>query len=158
MATRPENLYATDFYAWTRQQARELRRLKSLRLNADIDLDHLALEIRDLGSEQLFAIQSQTERLIEHLLKLQYSLHEEPRRQWLRSVNNARNEIERRLTASLRRRLLVIPAQAIRPCPRQCRLGARRLRSGRAATPLPAACPYAFNELLDPEWLPERNG
>ena len=31
-------LYETDFYAWTRLQARELRRLKELRLNAEIDL------------------------------------------------------------------------------------------------------------------------
>ena len=106
MATDPRKLYERDFYAWTRVQVRELRRLKSLRLNAALDLDHLALEIRDLGGEQLFAIQRHTERLTEHLLKLKYSRHEQPRRQWLRTVNNARNEIERRLTTSLRRRLL----------------------------------------------------
>ena len=99
-------LYERDFYAWSRLQARELRRLKGLRLNTGLDLDHLALEVRDLGSEQLFAIRSQTVRLIEHLLKLQYSAHEQPRRQWLISVNNARAEIEDRLTPTLRKRLL----------------------------------------------------
>jgi hypothetical protein len=99
------DLYERDFYAWTRQQARELRRLKSLRLNTGLDLDHLAEEVRDLGNEQLFAIQSQTERLIEHLLKLQYSAHEQPRRQWMISVNSARAEIARRLTMALRAKL-----------------------------------------------------
>ena len=106
MATDPRTLYERDFYTWSRLQARELRRLKGLRLNTGLDLDHLALAIRELGSEQLFAIRSLTERLIEHLLKLQHSRHKQPRRQWLRTVNNARNEIERRLTTSLRRRLL----------------------------------------------------
>ena len=48
MATRPASLYETDFYAWTRHQARALRRLKALRLNTDVDLDHLALEIRPI--------------------------------------------------------------------------------------------------------------
>ena len=136
MATRPEELYEQDFYAWTRHQARELRRLKASRLNTDLDLDHLALEIRDLGSEQLFAIQSQTVRLIEHLLKLQHSRHEEPRRQWMISVNNARAEIEDRLTAALRKRLLAsLPRQ--RACPSQRRAGTggpRRARSGRCPT------------------------
>ena len=66
MATDLKTLYERDFYAWSRHQARELRRLKALRPNTDLDLDYLALEIRDLGSEQLFAIQRQTVRLIEH--------------------------------------------------------------------------------------------
>lgn len=37
MATRPQALYDEDFYAWTRHQARALRRLKALRLNEDVD-------------------------------------------------------------------------------------------------------------------------
>ena len=42
MATRPDELYEEDFYAWTRHQARELRRLRALRLNTSLDLAHLA--------------------------------------------------------------------------------------------------------------------
>ena len=122
------DLYERDFYAWTRQQARELRRLKSLRLNTDLDLDHLAEEVRDLGNEQLFAIQSQTERLFEHLLKLQFSAHERPRRQWMISVNSARAEIGRRLTKALRAKLAAsIPRDLPRRLP-QRRAGARGLR------------------------------
>ena len=69
--TRGRSTSATST-AWSRLQARELRRLKALRLNTGLDLDHLAQEVRDWGSGQLFALQSQTVRLIEHLLKLQY--------------------------------------------------------------------------------------
>ncbi len=44
------SLYEQDFYAWTHQQARELRRLKSLCLNSSLDLDRLAREIGDLAA------------------------------------------------------------------------------------------------------------
>lgn len=156
MATRPQALYDEDFYAWTRHQARALRRLKALRLNEDVDLDHLAQEIRDLGSEQLFALQSQTERLIEHLLKLQYSRHEEPRRQWMISVNNARSEIERRLTASLRRRLEVSLPKLYAHARRNAVLALEDHGDADVAAALPLEYQYSLDLLLDGEWLPER--
>lgn len=55
MATRPEQLYQGDFYAWTRHQAGALRRLTSLRLSTGLDLVHLAEEALDevLRSAQL---------------------------------------------------------------------------------------------------------
>ena len=52
MATRPEQLYKDDFYAWTREQAGALRHLADQRWNGPLDLLHLAEEIEDLGSEQ----------------------------------------------------------------------------------------------------------
>ena len=72
MATTPAALYETDFYAWTRRQARELRRLKELRLNAELDLDHVAEEIEDLGSAVRKGVRSQVRRILEHFLKLAY--------------------------------------------------------------------------------------
>ena len=50
MAANTDVLYETDFYAWTRHQAEELRRLKELRLNVELDLDRVAEEIEDLGT------------------------------------------------------------------------------------------------------------
>ena len=157
MATNSRTLYEDDFLAWTRHQARELRRLKVLRLNTGLDLDHLALEIRDLGSEQLFAIQSRTERLIEHLLKLQYSRHEQPRRPWLRSVNNARDEIERRLTAALRRRLQASLPKLYAHARRDAVLALEDHGEADLAKALPPECPYALDALLDADWLPPRS-
>ena len=43
-------LYDSDFYAWTRTQARELRRFAATRPNLPLDLPHLAEEIADLGN------------------------------------------------------------------------------------------------------------
>jgi hypothetical protein len=149
------DLYERDFYAWTRQQARELRRLKSLRLNTGLDLDHLAEEVRDLGNEQLFAVQSQTERLIEHLLKLQYSVHERPRRQWMISVNSARAEIARRLTKGLRAKLAASIPELYGVARRNAALALEDYGELEVARELPPACPYTLDGLLDRDWWPE---
>ena len=63
------DLYETDFVAWTREQAAELRRLRDARINSRLDLEQLAEEIEDLGKEQRAAVRSQVQRIIEHLLK-----------------------------------------------------------------------------------------
>jgi Domain of unknown function DUF29 len=63
----------------------------------------LAEEVEDLGSEQQWSVESQLERIIEHLLELEHSPNGQPRRQWMISVVEARGEIERRLTATIRR-------------------------------------------------------
>ncbi len=44
MATREEDLYAEDYYAWTRDQAAALRRLAKEHWNGPLDLAHLAEE------------------------------------------------------------------------------------------------------------------
>ena len=48
----PEQLYESDFYAWTQVQAKELRRLARVRPNLPLDLAHIAEEIRDLGKSE----------------------------------------------------------------------------------------------------------
>jgi hypothetical protein len=55
-----------------------------------------------LGQRE-WAVESQLEPIIEHLLKLEYSPSRALRRQWMISINSARGEIERRLTPSVRR-------------------------------------------------------
>ena len=54
MSTLAE-IYDTDFYAWTRLQTRELRRLKGSRHNAELDLDHLIEEVFGLGNSARMA-------------------------------------------------------------------------------------------------------
>jgi hypothetical protein len=43
----PDLLYEEDFYAWTQQQAQALRRLRVG--DNDLDIEHIAEEIEDLG-------------------------------------------------------------------------------------------------------------
>ena len=68
--------YDTDFYTWTQTQAAALR-AKDL---AALDLEHLAVEIADLGQAIENAIESHLDRLVLHLLKYRYDPAERSRR------------------------------------------------------------------------------
>ncbi|HKM69015.1 MAG TPA: DUF29 family protein [Stellaceae bacterium] len=59
-----ESLYEEDFHAWTQQQAELLRRLPAT--GDELDLEHVAEEIEDLGRSDLRAAQSLCEHIIEH--------------------------------------------------------------------------------------------
>jgi hypothetical protein len=152
MATRPERLYEDDFYAWTRDQAAALRRLAEQRWNGPLDLLHLAEEVEDLGSEPQWAVESQLERIIEHLLKLEHSSSPGPRRQWMISINRARREIRRRMTPAIRHEVVPQLAALYRGGRRDAELGLLDHSEKEAARALPADCPYALDDLLADEW------
>jgi DNA-binding PucR family transcriptional regulator len=154
MATRAEQLYKEDFYAWTRDQAAALRRLADQRWNGPLDLLHLAEEVEDLGSEQQNVVMSQLERIMEHLLKLEHARSSEPRRQWMISVVDARGEIARRMSAAIRREVEPALPDLYRRARRKAELARTSQREADAARILPDACPYAFDDLLADEWWP----
>jgi hypothetical protein len=66
-------LYEQDFVVWTERQARALRALRASRWNGQLDLEHLAEEIEDLGRSQRHACESLLEQIIIHLLKLRWA-------------------------------------------------------------------------------------
>ena len=70
---RAEQLYEDDFFAWSRLQAKELRRFARTRPNVPLDLGHIAQEIADLGTERRSRIRSWARRIIEHLFMLEHS-------------------------------------------------------------------------------------
>ena len=82
--------YDDDFYAWTQEQARLLREAARERLNTPIDWDHVAEEIEDMGRNDRRAINSHLARIIEHLLKLEFSPASDPRSGWRKSVREQR--------------------------------------------------------------------
>ena len=69
-------LYDDDFYAWTQEQAELLRQGSAASNRLDFEL--IAEEIEDLGKSELHTVQSLSERIIEHLLKLEYAGLAEP--------------------------------------------------------------------------------
>jgi hypothetical protein len=153
-----EQLYDTDFFAWTQRQAREIRRFARLRPNVALDLRNIAAEIADLGHERRDALRSWTRRIIEHLLLLQYSPARGSREGWIDEVEIFRDDIEERLTASLRRDLQ-------RQLPRlYARARARavgkleRFGEEKAAARLPQICPYTLDEILADFWPPHASG
>ena len=52
--------YEHDFYTWTQEQARALREGRF----TELDLEHLAEEIEDMGKSEARGLQAQIERLI----------------------------------------------------------------------------------------------
>lgn len=159
MSTVPSReLYEVDFFAWTQLQAKELRHLGRMRPNAALDCAHLAEEIADLGKEQRNALRSWVARILEHLLLLEHVPAAQPRRGWIDEIIDFRDEIEQRLTATLRRDLQ-------RQLPR---LYARaRLRLERKLTlhgeadlvqGLPERCPYSLDQVLGDYWPGDDGG
>jgi hypothetical protein len=150
-------LYDQDFHAWALAQAAALRRAAELRINLpDVDIEHLAEEIEDMGKEQAHAVESALARIIEHLLKLQYSPSPLPRRGWRASVNKHRTALERRLemnpSLAAERRIDEMLARAWRSARRLAVIGLEAY--GEVAAALPADCPYSFEQLCDFDWLP----
>ncbi len=118
MATQLDQLYETDFYAWTEDQAAALRSLLQQRWNGPLDLANLAEEVEDLGKAERNAVRSQVRRIIEHCLKLEYSPASDPRSGWRVSIDDARDQIEDSLTDTIRQdveqRLPRLYTQALR--------------------------------------------
>jgi DNA-binding PucR family transcriptional regulator len=154
MATRAAQLYDKNFHAWTRAQAPALRRLADQRWNGPLDLLHMAEEIEGVGSEQQWAVERQLERIIEHLLKLEYSPSADPRCQWMISVIAARGEIERRMSATIQREVEPGLPDRYRRSRRKAELALLDHGDAAAAHDLPPACPYDFADLLAHEWWP----
>jgi hypothetical protein len=155
MATEPATLYDRDFYAWTRHQALELRRLKDLRLNADLDLDHVAEEIEDLGTSVRDSCRSHVERILEHFLKLAWSPATTPRRGWQRSGVEARSVLENKLTATIRRDAEEQLPRLYRAARRAAILALEEYAEAEAARLLPETSPWNLDDVLRDDWYPD---
>jgi hypothetical protein len=148
----PAELYERDFYAWTRQQARELRRLRRLRPNAPLDLAHLAEEIEDLGRSESRELGSRLFRLLTHLLKWRY----QPKRRTRSSratIGERRRELARllRRSPSLRRELAAAWLEAYVDA-----RGQAADETGLPLTTFPEICPLTLDQALDPAFWPDR--
>ena len=147
-------LYDDDFYLWTRNQAEALRRLAAERWNGPLDLEHLAVEVEDLGTSQLSTVRSQIERVIEHLLKLEFSPAADPRRGWLVSVLNARGHAADRMTAAMRNEIEPALPRLYARARRRAVISLTEHGELDLAAVLPKTCPYTLDQLLDEDWFP----
>jgi hypothetical protein len=152
-AVRTE-LYEQDFFAWTRSQARELRRFARTRPNVALDVEHIAEEIADLGTERRDALRSWTARIIEHLLLLELSPAKQPRRGWIDEIVNFRSEIERRLSRTLERDLKRRLPALYDEARRNLRRKLERYGEAEIAARLPEPCPFTLDQVLGDFWPP----
>lgn len=149
------SLYDRDFYQWTREQARLLREAAAARMNTPFDLENLAEEIESLGKRDQRTVARSLARIIEHCLKLELSPAEDPRRGWEISVQHQRMRLERLLkqSPSLRGGLdELLPDSFL-----EGRLLALKgMVSEIDEGELPVTNRYRLEDLLDPDWFPER--
>jgi hypothetical protein len=139
--------YEDDVAAWAAEQASLLRagRLEEL------DLQHLAEEIEDVGKSEQRELASRMVGLLAHLLKWQ----RQPGRRgasWQTTIRNQRRGIARRLkeTPSLRAKL----------ADSDWWMGTWEDATARAAeetglSDFPEVCPWDAPQVLDEGWLPE---
>jgi hypothetical protein len=95
-----KTLYETDTVAWSEHQAAALRAAARGGSNQQLDWERLAEEIEDLGASQRSALGSHIMRIIQHLVKLEYSPAVEPRNGWRRTMKLARLQAQKRLEES----------------------------------------------------------
>jgi hypothetical protein len=144
-----DDLYETDFYAWSREQAALLRTQRF----DDLDLDRLIEEVEDLGASLHRSARSRVRTIIEHLLKLQHSPAVEPRPGWYDTVLAQRDDLLDELTASLRNLVASELPSDFERARKRAASSLRRYGETAAADALPETCPYTLDQITG-DWMP----
>ncbi len=144
------NLYETDFYTWSCQQAQLLREKKF----EQVDWSNVIEEISDLGRSEYRAFVSAIEQLTLHLLKWQYQ-KELRSPSWRHSIDKQRIQIERILEDSpgLQTRI----PEAVSQGYKYGRKGASK-ETFLDEKVFPEVCPYTWEELVDEDFFPAGHG
>jgi hypothetical protein len=146
--TKPKDLYEEDFYVWTVVQAELLRQ----RQFGSLDLANLVEEVAGLGDAKKSAVLSNASVISEHLLKLQHSPAQDPRRSWAESILEHRIRLEIELTPRLRQ---ILAEELERVYALTRRATERKLLlhgEDAAAAALPTACPYQVDRITGDWW------
>ncbi|WP_396594561.1 DUF29 domain-containing protein [Brevundimonas sp. R86498] len=148
---RPANdLYDRDYVAWAESQAAALR--AGAAGHRALDYDHLAEEIEDLGKSEQRACRSLVERIIEHMLKLEFIRSANDVTHWQGEILAFRDRLDDTLTPTIRIRiqhdLPLLTARQIRLLDRRGLLAdvdgvKARVGSG-----------YSWEQIVDPDWYP----
>jgi hypothetical protein len=86
-----KELYEKDFYLWVQEN---LRLLKNKEYDL-VDWENLLEEIEDMGQRYLDSVVSFIAVILEHLYKWEnFRYREYVGHSWIKSINNARNELE----------------------------------------------------------------
>ncbi len=137
--------YEKDFVVWAEEQASALKARQFTRL----DYDNLIEEIEDMGKSEKRSLDSYLQRLIEHLLKLQYwkSEYEYNHRHWKAEINNFRNQIKKiiKRSPSLKNYLVEIYLETYQDA----------LESKRFEFDIPDHQPIPLEKVLDKEYFGE---
>jgi hypothetical protein len=139
----PDDLYDRDVLEWAEQQAALLRRIaRGERVN-DLDWEHVAEEIEDVGLSELSAVRSYLRQLLLHMMKLCGWPACQACEHWRNELDIFQAEAAERFTPTMRQRL-DIPTLY-----QQARRAVSRMRiDGQPPDPLRDSCPFTLDDLL----------
>lgn len=138
--------YDRDIVAWANEQARLLR----AGLFSELDIEHIAEEIEDVGKSEKRELASRLAVLLAHLLKWQYQW-ERQSSSWQRTIKEQRNALAIciKRTPSLRAELSDpdwwsgVWSDAVAKASEETGLDS-----------FPETCPWAADAVLQAGWLP----
>jgi len=148
-ASQPAGLYEQDFFAWVGEQVGALRSGQTHRL----DIENLAEEIEDMGRSQRRAVKSALIIILSHLLKYRYR-PDRRTNSWRATIREHRRCVRDELADSPSLRPYI---ERILDDYYQDAREAAADESGLPIVTFPAACPFALEQVLDRNFLPESN-
>ncbi len=143
-----DRLYEEDFVAWADETARLLRegRLQ------DVDIEHLVEEVEGMANRDRRELLHRLTVLIHHLLKWQLQ-PDRRSRSWALTITAQRDQLDGLLeqSPSLRR---MLEDSISRVYPRAVRRAS--IETGLDKVAFPKECPFTDEQILDPDFLPDR--
>jgi hypothetical protein len=139
--------YDRDLYTWSQVQAALLRERKF----DQIDLEHIAEEIEDMGKSEQRALESYLEALLMHLLKWVYQPSFRGR-SWRLTIVEQRKRLHKHLrdNPGLKSRL----DTSITDAYDFARFGAEK-ETGLPLSTFPEQCPWGYEAFSDPDFWPD---
>jgi hypothetical protein len=141
--------YDRDVILWSEEQARLLR----ARRFDEIDIEHLADEIEDVGKSEKRELASRMAVLLAHLLKWTRQ-PESQSNSWRTTINDQR----RRIALAIKETPSLKAVMRVADWQEGVWLDARsqaRKEMGLTGDDLPEACPWPMEQAVDPEFWPE---
>lgn len=99
-------------------------------------------------------MRSQIRGIIEHFLELAHSPAGQPRIDWMATIDDARETLSDKLTATLRRDAEESLQKLYAEGRRRAARGLLRHGEPDAADALPQLCPYSLDEICREDWYP----
>lgn len=143
----PAYHYKTDFFAWTQEQSALIRAKRW----SEIDVEHLAEEVEDMGKSGRRSLESHLEILLIHLLKWQVQ-KDWCSNGWRRTIKDQRRRLEKLLSEnpSLKAELFEFVEDVY---PSAIVVAANE--TGLDDEKFPTSCPYSIGQILDADYLSE---
>ncbi len=109
----------------------------------------------ELGKSERDVVRSQIVRIVEHLLKLEYSPAADPRFDWMASIVEARRALADKITSTLQRDAEAMLPELYGDARELADIGLRKFGEYATAARLPPICPYTLEQIRARGWYPK---